>query len=41
METNFGKIEEVELKEAWEHEAHNFTPWLSANISMLGDAIGM
>ncbi|MCM1986948.1 DUF4268 domain-containing protein [Methanococcoides seepicolus] len=36
-----GKIEKVPLRNMWENEAHNFTPWLADNIDILGDAIGM
>ncbi len=38
-----GKLEKVEPKAVWEHEAHSFTPWLAKpeNLEILGDAIGM
>ncbi len=39
--TNLAKIERVDLKEAWPHEAHDFTPWLAKNIDQLGEALGM
>jgi len=40
---NLGKLQTVELRHYWPHEAHNFTRWLSepANIAMLGDAVGI
>ncbi|MXY21713.1 MAG: hypothetical protein F4Y49_10315 [Dehalococcoidia bacterium] len=37
----FGTLESVDLREAWPHEAHNFTPWLADNLDRLADAIGM
>jgi hypothetical protein len=38
-----GKLENVDLKSYWEHEAHDFTPWLASqeNIKILGDAVGL
>ena len=38
---NLARIERVDLREAWVHEAYNFTPWLAKNISELGVALGM
>ena len=38
---NLAKIERVDLREAWEHEAYNFTPWLAKHIAELGDALKM
>ena len=39
---NLAKIEqERDLNKAWAHEAYDFTPWLAANISELGEALGM
>ena len=38
---NLAKIEQVGLREAWEHEAYNFTPWLADNIAELGEALKM
>lgn len=40
---NLGKIEKVDLREVWETEDKDFTPWLAEekNISQLGDAIGI
>ena len=35
----FGRIERVDLRELWPHEAADFTPWLAENISTLGDAL--
>ena len=38
---NLAKIERVDLRETWEHEAYDFTPWLADNIAELGEALGM
>jgi hypothetical protein len=35
-----GRLQVVEVKEVWRHEAHDFTPWLHANIGVLGEALG-
>ncbi|MDI1242811.1 MAG: hypothetical protein PSX80_12920 [bacterium] len=37
----FGKLVEADIREAWKHEAHMFTPWLYENLNSLGEAIGM
>ena len=36
-----GRIEKVDPREAWPHEATDFTPWLAEHISELGDALGL
>ncbi len=38
-----GRLEKVDLKDVWKHEAHDFTPWLASeeNIALLGDTIGI
>lgn len=36
-----GRLEQVDLREAWPNEAINFTPWLAENIDHLGDALGL
>lgn len=38
-----GKLERVDLRTAWPHEALNFTKWLAEdeNLSLLGDALGL
>ena len=36
-----GKLESVNVRDVWEHEAHNFTPWLAGNITQLGEALNM
>jgi len=37
----FGRLEDLPLREAWKHEAHEFTPWLAENIDHLSEAIGI
>jgi hypothetical protein len=37
----FGRLEELPLRDAWKHEAHQFTPWLAGNIDHLSEAIGI
>ena len=37
----FGNIEIIDLREAWPHEAQNFTPWLADNLDRLSEAIGI
>ena len=45
MTTNktLSKLERVPLKEAWKHEAGEFTPWLAEadNLNMLAEALGL
>lgn len=36
----FGELKEVGLRQAWPHEANNFTPWLAENLDKLSQAIG-
>ena len=40
---DLSRLEKVELREAWETEAGDFTPWLAQeeNIKLLGDTIGI
>lgn len=42
-EVDLGRLEPVELREAWQDEARGFTPWLaeSENLELLGDTIGI
>lgn len=37
----FGELKRVPLREMWPNEASDFSPWLAANISELGLAIGL
>jgi hypothetical protein len=36
-----GTLTEVNLREAWKHEAHSFTPWLAEHLDQLADVIGI
>lgn len=36
-----GRIETVNIKDVWRHEAHDFTRWLYDNLDILGEAIGI
>ncbi len=38
-----GKLEKVDIRKIWEHEALSFTPWLAMpeNLSQLGEALGI
>ena len=38
---NLGTLERVNIRDVWEHEASDFTPWLAKNLSLLGEALGM
>ena len=37
----FGELIDVDLREAWPHEANDFTPWLAENLHRLSRAIGV
>ena len=37
----FGELKNVTLRDVWGHEAHDFTPWLAANMERLSKAIGV
>ena len=34
-----GRIEEVDLRQIWQHEANDFTPWLAKHLDLLGEAL--
>jgi Domain of unknown function (DUF4268) len=36
-----GKLEHVDPRTVWPHEAHDFTPWLLANADRLSEALGI
>ena len=38
-DNNLAKIQRVSLREGWEHEARDFTPWLADNIYELNEAL--
>jgi len=40
-DSNLGKLERVEVREAWPHEAHDFTPWLADHLDELGAQLGL
>ncbi len=37
----FSRLTDLSLREAWQNEAGDFTPWLAENIDQLGAAVGM
>ena len=39
--TELGELRNVNVREVWEHEASNFTPWLSQNLSRLSAKLGV
>lgn len=43
MSTKLGKVERVDLRNAWLNEAQHFTPWLASDegIELLQEALGM
>ena len=43
MKRPLGRLEPVDLRNYWESEALQFTPWLAGteNIRLLADAIGL
>jgi hypothetical protein len=43
MKKALSKLERVPLREAWKHEANDFTPWLAEedNLNTLADALGL
>ena len=40
QEPALGALETADLRDAWKHEAHDFTPWL-ANLDRLGSELGV
>ena len=41
MAVEFGNLESVDLRDAWRHEANDFTPWLAENLDRLSEAISI
>ena len=41
MVIKLGKLKNVNLREAWSHEAQDFTPWLAENLEYLSNEIGI
>lgn len=41
IKQDLGKLVRVDLREIWENEASDFTPWLAEHIKLLGEALGM
>jgi len=41
MTTKLAKLSNISLREAWEHEALHFTPWLFDNMDLLSEALGL
>lgn len=39
--SEFGKIRKLNIRDIWQHEAHDFTPWLADNLDKLGESVGM
>ena len=38
---DLGKLERGNVRDAWPHEAHNFTPWLADNLDHLAAELGI
>lgn len=36
-----GRLERIDPREVWPHEAHDMTPWLLDNADVLGDVLGI
>ena len=41
MKKNLGKIKKIDLRQVFQNEASDFTPWLENNIDKLSEAIGV
>ena len=43
VKQNLGVLKTLDVRNIWEHEARDFTPWLAQeeNIALLGEAIGL
>jgi hypothetical protein len=40
-DVQFGRLQDLPLRDAWKHEALSFTPWLAQNIDHIAEAIGI
>lgn len=40
-DVQFGRLQDLPLRNAWENEARGFTPWLAENIDHLAEVIGI
>mgnify|MGYP003293974493 CR=1 FL=1 len=38
---NLGRLQALDPRSVWSHEAHDFTPWLLANADALAEALGI
>ena len=38
-DAQLGRIEEVDLRQIWQNEAGDFTPWLAEHLDLLGEAL--
>jgi hypothetical protein len=38
--TSIGRVEWLDIRAVWKHEAADFTPWLLANVDVLREALG-
>ena len=36
-----GRLQSMDPRDVWRHEAHDFTPWLLENADVLSDALGI
>lgn len=41
MSPDLGTLEQVQPRTLWESEANSFTPWLAANLNLLGKALSL
>ena len=40
-ESDFGVLEQGDVRRVWEHEANDFTPWLAMNLDRLGNELNI
>src|SRR2546423_984150 len=41
MTVQLSRLQPLDPREVWVHEAHDFTPWLLANADALADVLGI